>query len=506
VFRSATDTSDSRFKLLDTVRAFALEQLRQQGEEDAVRARQVDYFTQLAQATEPNLSGPNQVRWLQRLDEEHPNLRTVLDWLIDAARGDPTTDTHAQAALVLCAAVWRFWYLRAHFLEGRRWLGRVLDLPVATQSTLVRARALNGAGSLAYSLGDFAAAATYHERSLAIRRELGDQQGIAGSLNNLALVDRHTGEFARARARLEEAIALNRQLGNEAWLAINFNNLGGVLLDQGDAPGAESSQERSLALFTELGDEWGIGMSLCDLANATRERGDLDRAQTLYEEALRRQGVVGDRRGRASSLVGRSWIALDIESATRAQALIAQAQSLFDEIGDRRGAAACLEALACVAAKQDQHTTAARLMGAADTERANLGSVRGPAESANLERRLARARRALGEARWQRELHTGQTLTPELAAVEAPGADRARNVESTAARAAEREAEPEPALSARETVVAQQVVRGLSNRQIAEQLVLSERTVETHVAHILERLGLANRTQLAAWAARHGLS
>ncbi len=495
VSRSMAGQPNERYRMLDTVRAYALERLAEHGEENEVRRQQAEYFAALTQQTEPNLSGPAQVEWLQRLEDEHANLRAVLDWLIESARHGPTRAQDAHAALSLCAALWRFWYLRAYFSEGRRWLAQVLDLPVQDAYDLTRARALNGAGSLAYTQSDLPVAEAFHAQALDIRRALSDQQGVAGSLNNLAVVARHGGDYARARGLLEEAIVTNRELANRGWLAINHNNLGGVLFDLGAIAAAEAEVQHSLHLFTELGDEWGIGMSLCDLGGIMRARGDLNRARDLYEESLGRQQAVGDRRGMSTSLVGQAWIALDVESPARARALFGQSLALCQEIGDRRGAILCLEGLACAAAARNDAPVAARLMGTADAERAALGARRTAGEAANLERRLARATRALGEA-WANEWRAGQILSAEVAI----GNER---IDEEPAPSAPERAETHP-LTPREAVVVSHVMRGLTNRQIAQRLVLSERTVETHVAHSLEKLHLSSRAQLAMWAVQHG--
>src|SRR5438874_5504804 len=138
--------------------------------------------------------------------------------------------------LLLSGSLWRFWYVRSRFSEGRGWLASFLALPGGSREA--RAKALNGAGNLAYNQGDYDTAWGLHQESLALSRVLGDRQGVAGSLNNLGIIARRQGEYSQARTLLEEAIATNRALGNRHWQAINLNNLGNVVHDQGDYPAA----------------------------------------------------------------------------------------------------------------------------------------------------------------------------------------------------------------------------------------------------------------------------
>ncbi|MDP8924600.1 MAG: tetratricopeptide repeat protein, partial [Chloroflexota bacterium] len=180
---------EPRYAMLDTIREYGLEQLEASGDLDDARRRHAAYYLALTEDAEARLTGPDQARWLDRLDLEHDNLRAALQWCTEHDTG---------SGLRLAATLWRFWYVRAYFTEGRDWLARLLPLPEARVRTATRALALNGAGNLAYNQGDYAAAEACHQESLEIRRELGDRRGIAGSLNNLGLIARDRGDFAGA--------------------------------------------------------------------------------------------------------------------------------------------------------------------------------------------------------------------------------------------------------------------------------------------------------------------
>jgi len=252
---------ETRVWMLGMVRAYGWEQLAVAGEAEETRERHAAYYLTLAEEAEPELLGAGQTLWLARLEQEHHNLRAALRWYLkrgDGARG-----------LRLGGALWRFWYVRSYFTEGRDWLTQLLALPSAGQAGQeeARAKALNGAGNLAYNQGDVLTARRLHEESLAIRRAIGDRQGVAGSLNNLALIARGHGDYVDARLRIDEAIAINQELGNRDWEAINLSNLGSVKHHEGDYAAAHTLYARSLDIFMDIGDDWGHAMALCDLGN-----------------------------------------------------------------------------------------------------------------------------------------------------------------------------------------------------------------------------------------------
>jgi hypothetical protein len=162
-----------------------------------------------------------------------------------------------------------------------------------------------------------------------------------------------------------------------------------------------------------------MAMALCDLATVVRLEGDLRRARAMYDDSVRRSLHVGDRRGAGLALLGLGWIALDTAgNIAEAYQRFGGALDLFQEIGDRRGVALALEGLACAAAARAEGWLAARLLGAADGERLELGAPRPPRDADNLQRRLASARRAMGDRVWLAEWRAAHTLNPLVAAAE----------------------------------------------------------------------------------------
>jgi non-specific serine/threonine protein kinase len=194
LWREEDPTSgEPRFTMLETIREYAGERLAASGAEGTLRAAHAAHFLALVEEAEPQLTGAQQAMWLARLDREHDNLRAVLRWAEEH-------EEHREVGLQVAAALWRFWFVRGHYGEGRSWL-EVFCTPApsgAGQSSIatvaVRATALEGAGNLAEMHGEYARATLLHEESLALRRGLGDERGIAMSLNSLGNMFQEQGD------------------------------------------------------------------------------------------------------------------------------------------------------------------------------------------------------------------------------------------------------------------------------------------------------------------------
>jgi predicted ATPase/Tfp pilus assembly protein PilF len=405
---------EPRLVMLETIHEYARERLEASGEAEEVRRRHAEYFVALAEAAAPELTGPQQGAWLQRLEAEHDNLRAALAWSRQQAAWE--------VGLRLGGALWRFWFMHGHLSEGRRWLEVVLGGSGAAPAP-ARATALHGAGVLAERQGDYGRATALHAEALALRRELGDRGGIAGSLNNLGIVAHDQGDYGRATALYEEALALHRELGDTSGIASSLNNLGLVAWQQGDYGRAAALHEEALALRRELGDKSGIASSLNNLAVVAQEQGDYGRATALYEESLALMRELGDTWRIALALNNLGEVAYEQGNYGRAVALYAESLTLCRAIGNKYVAASCLEGLAAVACAQGQPERGARLVGVAAALRAALSMPLAPNERAAQERTVAAARAALGEDAFAAAWAKGQTLPLEQAIAYALGED-----------------------------------------------------------------------------------
>src|SRR5437763_2892726 len=256
----------------ETIREYALEQLEDSGEADSSGRRHAKWFLALAEEAEPFLTGAEQAVWLERLEDEHDNLRTSLDWFFH--HGD------VDGAVRLAGSLWLFWYMHGHVTEARRRLRRALDA-VPDEPSKARAKVLHGAGYLASEQNENEEALDLLEAGLAYAKELGDNAGAAIGAATLCAIRAETSSSTHDRREAlavgEEAIALARAAGDNFALSIALNNVGGVIRLLGDNERATTYYEESLELRRRLGDVSRIAVSLCNLAEMALLEGGIDR-------------------------------------------------------------------------------------------------------------------------------------------------------------------------------------------------------------------------------------
>jgi predicted ATPase/serine/threonine protein kinase len=378
---------ESRFVMLETIREYALEKLKINGEEALTKRAHAAYFLVLAEEAATQQSGAEGAKWLERFAFEHDNFRAGLEWLTET--GD------AEWGLRLGAALFDFWETRDYLSEGRARLGKLLKLAGATAPTKVRARALFAAGVLASAQGDYASADALVGESLDITRQLHDQQGVAVSLNALAAIAKNRGDVAVAHSLFEESLAVWRELGDLKAVARSLSNLANVVTLQGDYVRARSLDAESLSIFRGLGDRTGVAWSLNHQGDIARDQGDTLAARTLYEQGLAIFRELGDRWGIAGTLADLGTLAREQQNCPAAHVLYRESLGIFQKLDHKRGIARLLECLACLAAAQFQAERSLRLAGAAAALRQNIGAPLTPAEQHKLDAILDPARKAL---------------------------------------------------------------------------------------------------------------
>jgi predicted ATPase/DNA-binding CsgD family transcriptional regulator len=449
---------EPRYQMLETVREFARERLDASVEGDVVHRRHAMFFLTLAETAERELVGPHQADWTHRLGSDHDNLRAALDWL--AHSGEP------EAFLRFACSLWRFWLYRGPYEEGRSWLERALAQEAETSSRL-RHEALYGLGLLAVNQGDVVRAESCFDESLAVSRALGDSTGVAFGWLGLGVVAIHLRQFDQATTRLEEALAAALRLDDRARAAVC------------------------------------AGLAQCFLGASAYAEEVLPLATFRFEEALRDLREVDDTWGISVSIIGLGYVAHDRGDIARSMALFAEGLALSTELGDRHMIALALDGVACLAVARGEPERAARLFGAAAALQVASGLLVGPAFRATQERDVAAARAALGEeafaAGW-----TDGTALPMLAAV-----TEAITIAAPAPGSVSQSHPPDQTaplgLTQRESEVLRLLAQGLSDRDIAAALSISERTAGNHVLHILQKLKVESRTAAAVFAVRHGL-
>ena len=459
---------DNRYRMLETIRAYALEKLEASDEGAALRNRHAAYFLELAEEAEPELLGPEKARWLEHLEREHDNSRTALLWLEE--RGE------VERALRLGSSL--RWF-RDHFAEGHSRLLALLQMPGAQARTAERAKALHVLGVLACrhaeyadAAGKYAEARRYQEEALSIYRELGDKRGTAAALNELSrtmgMATDDPSTWESVRPLLEESLSIYRELGDDAHgLALTLLYTG--IMDQilGNAATARAFLEEGLELFRELEDEMYPGTSMWFLARAQIDEGDHAAARAHLKEILERLQPPRYRSSRYRWL--NRWF--------------------FPRV---------LEGVAQLAAAEGEASQALRLAGAAAALRADIGAGEAPPFRTYLERRLERAWRALGRKAGAKVFEEGWALSAEEALSEA------RQALGHAAETLARRGTVGGLLSAREVEVLRLVAEGLTDGQVAEKLHISPRTVGVHLRAIYRKLAVPSRAAAVKEAVERG--
>jgi predicted ATPase/DNA-binding CsgD family transcriptional regulator len=483
VLAEADGGGDHRYRFLETIRAYAHQYLADACELGALRDRHAAAYRALADEAGPYLGGAQPVPWLDRLEREHDNFRTALDWLGDRGRLDE--------ALELAASLVPLWYTRGYAMEGRERLERLLARAGAAQ-TESRRTALRAISRLAFQLGDYAAQYRFGAENREISEAMGLTAGVAESLGQMGAARFQQGRYAEARQLQDEAIALYERHrlsipgGTHLFLA-----RANTELEDGNFAAARHWFEVGLAKADVTPS--ARAALLVSLARLGLFEGDLARARALGEQSLAIRRELGEVRDIAISLTILGRIAAAGGERDRARALYAESVPLHQQTGSRWGQAYVLEGMAGLLASE-RPVDALRLAGAADELRTSIGRPIAPAERPIMDRLLAPARQRLSPTQQQSAWADGRALGTSQAL--ALGLQLMRQDDTGHDRTA---------LTGREREVARLVAHGRTNRQIATELVVTESTAAKHIEHILSKLGLSSRAQIAAWAAEHHL-
>jgi non-specific serine/threonine protein kinase len=504
-------SESARYRLLETIRQYAWQELVKSGEMSRLRNRHAEWCLRLAEESMPQLYGSNQRVWLERLEVEHDNLRAALDWCTKN-RGN------IEVGLRLGGALLRFWEAHGHFTEGRERLSILLSSAEAAGRTAGKARALNAAGRLAWRQADYATANKLLHVSLSIYREIGDKWGAAHALNNLGNEAFMEGRYNVARSLYDESLALFREI-NDSWgIGQLLHNLATVAATGENYPQASEIFRESLAIRRQIGDRYSIAQSLISLGEIARAVGDYASARPLYEESLAIFQELGDERNVAYSLHHLGHVSLYRNDLDEAETLFARSLRLFSKLSEKFGIAIGLAGMAGVVGVRvpegvragigevawEEARRAARLFGAADAHLEATGARLDPADLVEHNRSLESVRSRLDETEWKMAWLTGRSMSLEHAIEYALPADSKSNPEGVVPLSP---AQSQPGiLSEREIDVLRLVAAGLTNVEIGERLVLSPRTVQAHLRSIYGKLGISSRSAATRYAIEHKLA
>jgi non-specific serine/threonine protein kinase len=483
----------SRYRMLETIRQYALEKLAEADEVEWTRNRHLDFFLHLAEEARPNLNGPDPLKWLRRLDVEHDNLRFAVR----------TAQEHKATAkgLRLVSALGKFWQARGFLSEGRA-LAALFLAPsdgMDSSTKLIRIQVLIQTGWFAVLQNDYAMGDSLLNESIALCQELGDETGVAQALVFLGFVAFNQGNTTLAHSRIDKAVALLTPQGDKRTLASAFNFLGMVFREEGDYGAARALMEEALGLRRALEEKGAIASSLNDLGATAFAQGDPS-AESLLETSLEMRRELEDRFGIPRCLHDLGAVALGGDDLAHAYTRFSEALADFRDQGDKRNAIKCLEGLAGVAAAAGQIVQAARLLGAAQFAREAIGVPLPITWRANYDRALSVVRKRLDQATFASAWAEGRAMSLEQA-MEYILAEPYVKISATNAKPAH---DPN-SLTPREMQVLRLVAAGLSDAHIAKELVVSARTVNAHLGSIYSKLGVNSRSAAMRYALDHKL-
>ena len=493
-----------RYRMLEPVRQYAREKLGETGQGGTVGRRHADYFLDLAEKARPALRGPEDRRWLERLEREHDNMRAALSFALESQE--------AETALRTAGALGTFWHMHSHSDEGRKWLEAALARDEGAPAA-VRIGALEALYWLAHDQWDHDRAEAIAGEAMELSADAEIEDGLAASLRIMSAGPAWVrGDYARGRELLEESLEISRGAGDRILIAEALLQLAATAWGTGDTERGKEIYEEGVVLCREAGYSFRLPDFLFSLGFQLLLDGDYERGAALNEEALEICREHGYKRSLNYALDNLGWATLLQGDHARARPFYEESLAVSKELGDQACASESLDGLACIAGAAGDPARAARLFGAAEAMRDTLsGAVafqHTPEETAWRQPSRAAGRSQLGETAWEDALSEGRAMglkeaieyaispetTPAMAAATAPASDRPPTPELPAG------------LTRREVEVLALVATGLTNAQVATRLYLSPRTVQRHLNSVYHKIGVSSRTAATRFALEHGLA
>ena len=313
---------ESRFRMLELVREYAMECLEQSGEEQELKERHAAFYLALAEEAQPELLASGAAQWLNRLEEEHDNLRSAMRWLLER---------DAESGLRLACAARPFWERRGYLTEGRTWLEGALKSGSGAKAQL-RAKALTGVGQLAWQQGDLETAHKSYEEALRLSQEAEDRRLVAMSGRGLGTVAFIQGNLAAARPLLEEALVVCREINDTRGVATTLTTLGELARSEGKFGAARALYEESVSLHRQSGNQYGECANLLNLGAMACLEEDLEAAYACHREAMEIARKLSDKVQVAYSLNGFGALLVMRGEMERAASLFGAAAQLHESL------------------------------------------------------------------------------------------------------------------------------------------------------------------------------
>lgn len=396
---------ETRYRMLETLREFALDKLREAGELAVFHLRHLSYFVGFAEATR---TWELDLQKSDALEKEHDNLRAALQWSLK-------NENEFQYGLRLANVLAPFWLFRGYVYEGRARMGEILSRPHSPAQLPMFAEALVHTAYLAYRQTDYAMTRSLAEKALQIFRELNVKEGIADSLELLSFVAAGSGDYAASLQLVRERISLRRELRDENGTALALIHLGYVMSREGALAQARTHFEEGLAIYQQVGNKTGIAFSLSGLGEIAMRQGELERATAMLEESLIMRREQNDKWGMAVSLGSLGWIAMRRGEWDQATTQLRESLSIRKQIGDKGGVAWCLERYGDIATAHGNNQHAIRLFAASSSLRGKIGSIIDAVDRPEYESTISDLKIQLGDAQYSAAWAEGSALTMEQA-------------------------------------------------------------------------------------------
>ncbi len=489
------DPTEPQYEMLETIRAFGFEQLRESNEEDLVRRRFLHWYARLGSQWNANLVTADRRRRLAQYDLEYPNFRAALTMSVES--------NDVETGLRLITGLWRYWDWRGFLNEGNMWCDRVLALPGAVAPEL-RARALYGAATLPFSRGNYELSRQRALECLAIAESVDDVEGIGFGANALGNVYYDIGEYEQATDSYVRGLEARRVAGTRSDLKVSIVNLAWVYVQIEEYEKARGIFEEAIGLVKDDGDSNGTAWALNGMGLMAYRLGDYETAGVHWAEAANLQAAE-DTGQLASALAGLAAVRRQEKQLDESISLDRQSLRLRVDREEMGGTPESLAGIAFTAELAGFPETSTVLLGAVEHLRTRISLGVPDAVRRHESQVIARLKETLGDDVFASAWVRGSQMSMSEAAQFALAFELKQSPPPTSALPAQRKQEMY-GLTARELEVLALIVAGRTDRQIADELFISTGTASRHVANILHKLDVKSRSAAAALAIRNGIT
>ncbi len=540
LYRIDVEEEEPRFAMLEVIREFALEALAESGELNIAQEAHASYYLSWVVAELGRHEEVWQGEWLEQIEQEHDNLRAALRYTLEQME----IGWDSTLALRLGGTLTPFWLWSGHWSEGLTFLERALMKREGVEEPVL-AKALVSAGKLAFQQGKYERAEALARDSQTLFREMSDIKGSASAIEILGMVTWNRGNLSSARSLLEEALAFYEQTNDKEGMVNSLFALAWLARGQGDYDHARALCDKSLALSNDLrylrgvadarllmaqilfdtqvaqnivrlqvesaldlyrlvADKEGIAACFHLLGQITLLQGHIEEARSWFKQSVEQHKELAHLAGMAWAVSGLARVAFTQGDLIEAYSSYEESLALARVLGDQELLVNCMEGLAIVVSVQGKHAWAAQIWGAAEVLRETIGQPHTPVERLLYENAIKDMHRHLDEQTFAAAYETGRMMSPDQALQEQVSIKSLPPSQSTPVARKMTVSHPS-GLTSREVEVLRLVAQGMTNEQVANQLIISPRTVDTHLTSIYGKIGVSSRSAATRYAFEHRL-